>query len=90
VPVKPKKDLIPEIDLDAENEAEDMFSKKDDSKDKVKKKSINELSNGILYLKGGDLREELKKFESRVCIYEISDFFSESFFETKKVVYLPI
>jgi len=59
-------------------------------KDKVKKKSINELSNGILYLKGGDLREELKKFESRVCIYEISDFFSESFFETKKVVYLPI
>lgn len=59
-------------------------------KDKIKRKSINELRNGILYLKGGDLNEELKKFESRISIYEISDFFSESFFETKKVVYLPV
>jgi len=51
--------------------------------------SDNELPNGIIYLKGGDLHEELSKFENIVKIWEISRFFDEPFFETKKIVYLP-
>ena len=57
---------------------------------KVKKESVNELQNGILYLKGGDLTEELRNFRSRIKVFEISEFFIEPFFETKKVIYLPI
>jgi 16S rRNA (guanine527-N7)-methyltransferase len=57
---------------------------------KVKHESKNELKNGILYLKGGDLNEELKDFKSRIKAFEISDFFTEPFFETKKIIYLPI
>ncbi|MGB6084491.1 16S rRNA (guanine(527)-N(7))-methyltransferase RsmG [Moheibacter sp.] len=56
---------------------------------KIKKENINPLPNGILYLKGGDLSEELKDFKTAE-IYPISEFFSEDFFETKKVVYLPL
>lgn len=57
---------------------------------KVNQESQNKLKNGILYLKGGDLEEELKKFKSRISSFEISEFFTESFFETKKIIYLPI
>ncbi len=57
---------------------------------KVKQESHNNLQNGILYLKGGNLEEELKKFKARISSYEISEFFAESFFETKKIIYLPI
>jgi 16S rRNA (guanine527-N7)-methyltransferase len=48
----------------------------------------NELTNGILYLKGGDFKEELAPFKGRVKLYELSSFFSEEFFETKKVIHL--
>jgi 16S rRNA (guanine527-N7)-methyltransferase len=48
------------------------------------------LKNGIIYLKGGDLDEELKAFKNRVTVWNISDFFDEPFFETKKIVYLPV
>lgn len=58
-------------------------------KDKVKKQQKHELKNGILYLKGGDLREELESFPN-ATEYNISDFFEGEFFETKKVVYLPL
>lgn len=58
-------------------------------KNKVAKKSNNELKNGILYLKGGDLREELQSFP-KASLYDLSGFFEEDFFETKKVVHLPI
>ncbi|MCG8412278.1 MAG: 16S rRNA (guanine(527)-N(7))-methyltransferase RsmG [Bacteroidales bacterium] len=58
-------------------------------RNKINNKSQNELKNGILYLKGGDLSEELKNFESRITSYNISQYFDESFFETKKVIYLP-
>jgi 16S rRNA (guanine527-N7)-methyltransferase len=57
---------------------------------KIKKESKNELKNGILYLKGGNLDEELKKFQTRITTFEINQFFKEPFFETKKVIYLPI
>ena len=50
----------------------------------------NHLSpNGFLLLKGGDLEEELKPFKKRAEQNNISDFFDEPFFETKKIVYLP-
>lgn len=58
-------------------------------KGKVKKTSNNELKNGILYLKGGDLTEELKDFP-KAKQYNLSDYFSDEFFETKKVVHLPL
>ncbi|MBT8182488.1 MAG: 16S rRNA (guanine(527)-N(7))-methyltransferase RsmG [Eudoraea sp.] len=55
----------------------------------IKKKSVHELKNGILYLKGGDLSEELKDYRN-VQVFEMSEFFEEDFFKTKKVVYLPM
>jgi 16S rRNA (guanine527-N7)-methyltransferase len=55
----------------------------------INKKSFNDLKNGVLYLKGGDLKEELKSFKN-VKTFELSDFFNEDFFNEKKVVYLPI
>lgn len=58
-------------------------------KDKIKKQNKHTLKNGILYLKGGDLTEELKDFPN-ATEYNISDFFSNAFFETKKVVHLPL
>ena len=58
-------------------------------KDKIKKQQKHELKNGILYLKGGDLTEELLDFPKAVE-YPIADFFNEEFFETKKVVHLPL
>ena len=58
-------------------------------KTKIVKKQNNDLKNGILYLKGGDLTEELQVFRT-TTIYNLSDFFKEDFFETKKVVHLPI
>ena len=56
---------------------------------KVSKKQNHELANGILYLKGGDLTDELKAF-SKATEYNLSDFFKDEFFETKKVVHLPL
>ena len=50
----------------------------------------NKIRNGILYLKGGDLTGELTKFINRVTIMDIKDFFSEPYFDTKRIVYLPI
>jgi len=58
-------------------------------KGKVLKINRHKLENGILYLKGGDLSEELKIYQKVAC-YEISEFFEEAFFETKKVVHLPL
>ncbi len=58
-------------------------------KDKIKKQNKHALKNGILYLKGGDLTEELAPFP-KAKEYPIADFFSDPFFETKKVVHLPL
>jgi len=48
------------------------------------------LHNGILYLKGGDLNEELAEVKRPYELFELSQFFTEPFFETKKVVYIPL
>ena len=50
--------------------------------------SKNEIKNGILYLKGGNLNRELNSF-SNAKVFELKDFFSDSFFETKKLVHIP-
>lgn len=57
---------------------------------KVKSKSTHDLDNGILYLKGGDLDEELAEIKRLHQVYDLSNYFKEDFFETKKVVYVPI
>lgn len=63
------------------------------TKNKVHKKHSHlkkfGLKNGILYLKGGDLQEELQNFP-KATIYDLPDFFDEEFFETKKLVHLPL
>ncbi len=56
---------------------------------KIAKKSIHERKNGILYLKGGDLSEELKLFP-KATVFPLKEYFEEDFFETKSVVHLPL
>lgn len=56
---------------------------------KIARKNIHELRNGILYLKGGDLTEELSNFPS-ARLFDLNDIFDDPFFETKKVVHIPI
>ncbi|MDX6183860.1 16S rRNA (guanine(527)-N(7))-methyltransferase RsmG [Flavobacterium sp. Fl-77] len=57
--------------------------------DKIKKQHKHTLKNGILYLKGGDLTEELASFP-KATLYDLSTIFEDEFFETKKVVHLPL
>ncbi len=52
-------------------------------------KNYNNLGNGILYLKGGDLKEELDEVKRPYASYNLPDYFEEEFYETKKVIYLP-
>ena len=56
---------------------------------KILKSGNNDKPNGVLYLKGGDLGEELAEVTDRYRIYDLTDYFEEPFFETKKVVYVP-
>jgi len=56
----------------------------------ISSNGTNKLANGILYLKGGDLSEELMPFKGKAVVWQIKDFFTESFFETKAIVYLPV
>lgn len=51
---------------------------------------FNDKKNGILYLKGGDLTEEIVELQKKVELTDLSTFFKEEFFETKKVLYLPV
>lgn len=59
-------------------------------KGKININNYNKLQNGILYLKGGDLKEELKEFGKKTKVYELSNFYEEEFFETKMVVHVPM
>jgi 16S rRNA (guanine527-N7)-methyltransferase len=59
-------------------------------KGKININNYNKLQNGILYLKGGDLKEELKEFGKKTRVFELSDYFTEEFFETKMVVHVPM
>lgn len=57
---------------------------------KIAKKNMNPLENGILYLKGGDLSEELSTVQQKMKLFQLSEIYSEEFFETKKVVYVKL
>jgi 16S rRNA (guanine527-N7)-methyltransferase len=57
---------------------------------KVKKESHHSKDNGILYLKGGDLEEEMDKLKKPYSLHDLRNFFAEEFFDTKRVVYLPL
>lgn len=52
--------------------------------------SLHPLDNGILYLKGGDLDEEMNELKRRYSTYDLTEYFQEEFFQTKKVVYVPV
>ena len=55
---------------------------------KFNKESKNTLANGILYLKGGDLQQEITESGLKVQQYYLKDYFTEDFFETKQVIYV--
>jgi len=57
---------------------------------KVNNESAHDMDNGILYLKGGDLEEEMNELKRPYQLFELTEFFEEEFFETKKVVYVPV
>ena len=59
-------------------------------KNKFLIQNLNDLKNGILYLKGGDLKEEFGIYYDHAQFYELKNYFKEEFFETKKVVYYKI
>lgn len=54
----------------------------------VGKESKNAIDNGVICLKGGDLEKELTKFNGKVVVKDIKNYFEEDFFETKKIVYM--
>ena len=59
------------------------------TKKNILKHGTNTLKNGIIYLKGGNINEELGPFRDKAMVWNIKEFFSEPFFETKKIIYLP-
>jgi 16S rRNA (guanine527-N7)-methyltransferase len=59
-------------------------------RNKAKTDSQHELDNGILYLKGGDLEDELNELKVLYALYNLSDSFKEEYFETKKIVFIPL
>ncbi len=59
-------------------------------KNKVARENKNAITNGIIYLKGGDFCNELSDFEKRVSVTELSNYYSEEFFETKKIIHLSM
>jgi len=56
----------------------------------ISRSGNNSLDNGILYLKGGDLSDELELYKNKLKVWDIKNFFDESFFDTKVIVYLPV
>ena len=56
----------------------------------ISNKEFNELPNGILYLKGGELTEELSEINKKYQLHSIPSYFEEEFFETKKIVHVEL
>ncbi|MBS2098956.1 16S rRNA (guanine(527)-N(7))-methyltransferase RsmG [Carboxylicivirga linearis] len=59
-------------------------------KNKILPKNHNAITNGIIYLKGGDFNQELEEFKKRVSVTPLSNYFEEEFFETKKIIHLSM
>lgn len=60
------------------------------TKKNIKKQQQNALPNGLICLKGGELQHEILPFRNKVVCLNLTDFYKEPFFETKKIVYLPL
>jgi 16S rRNA (guanine527-N7)-methyltransferase len=60
------------------------------SRKNIKKEQINALPNGLICLKGGELQNEISKYKNKSLIIDLKNYFKEDFFDTKKVVYVPI
>jgi 16S rRNA (guanine527-N7)-methyltransferase len=58
-------------------------------KGRIAKENKHEIKNGILYLKGGDLKDELSGYK-RATLFPLNDFFEEAYYDTKCVVHLPM
>lgn len=56
----------------------------------IVRKQKNAIPNGIIYLKGGDLTNEIKPFKRNIFVQDLAEYFEEDFFETKKLVHLPL
>ena len=56
----------------------------------IKQKSFNDLKNGIIYLKGGDFEAEIINYKTRIRVFNISDYFEDEFFKTKKIILFNI
>lgn len=56
----------------------------------IKKEQSNALPNGLICLKGGELQHEILPFRQKAVMEELSDYFEEEFFKTKKVVFVPL
>jgi len=56
----------------------------------TKKNLIKKNNGGLICFKGGDLKEELKKFDKKHIVYELKNYFQESFFESKKIIFIPM
>ena len=59
-------------------------------RNKISGTQYHRLHNGVLYLKGGALKDELAPLGKHVHVYDIADFFEEEYFETKKVIHIPV
>ena len=57
---------------------------------KVSPTCYHDLHNGIIYLKGGDLSDELLHFRKKAKVWDVGDFFDEEYFQTKKIVHIPV
>lgn len=60
------------------------------SNGKISSKEINALPNGLICLKGGDLKEELAEVKRFKEVHDLNQYFKEEFFETKKLIYVPL
>lgn len=56
----------------------------------IRKEQQNALPNGLICLKGGELQQEVQPFKHKATLWNLSEFFEEEFFETKKIVYVPM
>jgi 16S rRNA (guanine527-N7)-methyltransferase len=56
----------------------------------IKPEGINVLQNGLLVLKGGDLKQEISRYEGMATVVNLRNFFEERFFEGKKLIHLPL
>jgi 16S rRNA (guanine527-N7)-methyltransferase len=58
--------------------------------DKILPSNFNDLPNGVLYLKGGDISEEISHIRAKVTLFPLMEYFKEPFFETKQVVHIKL